>query len=431
MKLTKALFLTVALMLCGLAQASLPDFTKVVEKVRQSVVVIKTEIESRGRKAPGPSGSGFVIRDDGSVLTNRHVIHGVNKIYVQLVDNKVYEAELLGEDAGTDIALLKIKAKNLKPVKIGNVDDLKVGAWVLAYGAPFGLEHSVTAGIVSAKGRSLRSEQYVPFIQTDAAVNRGNSGGPLFNQDGEVVGINSQIFSMTGGNMGLAFAIPMDLAQEVAEQLRKEGRVSRGYLGVGYEEVDFEKAEAFGLKEVRGALINSVSPDSPADKGGLKVSDIVLEVGGKSIQTAADLPFLIGRIKPGVEVDIVVMRDGSKKTLEIEVGERPENQVAGQAREGQNEQSRMGIVVGELSEQMMQAADVSYGVVVRRVYPGAAEDAGIREGDILQMLNQRRINDVDDYEAAVAELPDSGSVAALVVRRGMGPRFLVLHMSND
>ncbi|NVJ51210.1 MAG: trypsin-like peptidase domain-containing protein, partial [Gammaproteobacteria bacterium] len=259
----KQLCCVVLLLTLQVAQAEAPDFSKIVAQVKDSVVVIKTEVESRGRTARGPSGSGFVIAKDGYILTNRHVIFGVEKIYVQLVNKKVFQAKLIGEDEGTDIALLKIEAKGLQPVSIGNVEKLAVGSWVVAYGAPFGLEHTVTAGIVSAKGRALGTEQYVPFIQTDAAVNRGNSGGPLFNANGEVVGINSQIFSMTGGNMGLAFAIPMDLAMDVADQLRKEGRVSRGFLGVGYEELDFEKAQAFGLDEVKGALINAVTKDSP------------------------------------------------------------------------------------------------------------------------------------------------------------------------
>jgi serine protease Do len=428
-KVIKWLSLVFYVVLIGMANAALPDFTRVVDKVRDSVVVIKTEVESRGRRADGPSGSGFIIDKKGYVLTNRHVIHGVNTIYVQLVNKKVYQAELLGEDEGTDIALLKIDAKGLQQVTVGDVEELKVGAWVLAYGAPFGLEHTVTAGIVSAKGRGLRTEQYVPFIQTDAAVNMGNSGGPLFNDRGEVVGINSQIFSMTGGNMGLAFAIPVDLAMEVADQLRTEGKVRRGYLGVGYQEVDYEKAQAFGLEEVSGALINQVSPGSPADKGGIQVGDIVMEIDGKRVMTYTDLPFFIGRIKPGTEIEMVVMREGKRKTLEITVGERENTQVAST---GQNDspEAALGMVVGELTEEMKESADVSYGVLVREVFEGAALDAGIREGDILQMLNQRRIASLDDFQQAVAELPETGSVAVLVVRRGFGPRFLVLRLGD-
>ncbi|PWK54470.1 Do family serine endopeptidase [Pleionea mediterranea] len=431
MTLLKAFSISIFLMLSTVAQAAYPDFSKVVEKVRPSVVVIKTEVESRGRKAPGPSGSGFVIDEGGYVLTNRHVIHGVESIFVQLVNKKIYKAELLGEDSGTDIALLKIDAPDLQKVTVGNVEKLKVGAWVLAYGAPFGLEHTVTAGIVSAKGRSLRTEQYVPFIQTDAAVNRGNSGGPLFNADGEVVGINSQIFSMSGGNMGLAFAIPMDLAIDVSEQLRKDGRVSRGYLGVGYEELDYDLAKALGVEEVRGAVINAVSPDSPAEKGGLEVGDIVLEVNDHKLINAADLPFMVGRIRPGEEVDLVVMREGKLKTLEVTVGERPDAEVAAQRRPGESSESSLGLYVTELPDRLQEAADVDYGVLVRRVVAGPAQDAGIREGDILQMLNQQRIADLDDYEAALERLPESGSVAVLVNRRGYGPRFLVLKLEQN
>ncbi|NVJ61794.1 MAG: Do family serine endopeptidase [Gammaproteobacteria bacterium] len=411
--------------------ARFPDFTETVERVKDSVVVIKTEVESRGRTAPGPSGSGFVIDKDGYVLTNRHVIHGVESIFVQLVNKKVFKAELLGEDEGTDIALLKIDAKGLKPVAIGDVSKLKVGAWVLAYGAPFGLEHTVTAGIVSAKGRSLRTEQYVPFIQTDAAVNRGNSGGPLFNERGEVVGINSQIFSMTGGNMGLAFAIPMDLAMEVSDQLRESGAVSRGFLGVGYEEVDYDKAKAFGLDDVKGALINSVTPDSPAAEAGIEVGDIVIKVDGKTIESAADLPFSVGRVKPGTEIELTVLRNGGKKkSIDVTVGERPSSAVASAPGNGGLGGTRLGLEVVELTEQMQERANVSYGVLVRRVVPGPAGDAGISEGDILQMLNQQSIANLDDYQEALNQLPENGSVAVLVVRRGV-PRFLVLKLGDQ
>ncbi len=431
MKLTKVAFIFVLGLMCGLANAALPDFTKIVEEVKDSVVVITTEVESRGREASGPSGSGFIIDSDGYVLTNRHVIHGVSSIYVQLVNKKVYKAELLGEDADSDIALLKIDAPDLKKVRIGNVEKLKVGAWVLAYGAPFGLEHTVTAGIVSAKGRSLSTERYVPFIQTDAAVNRGNSGGPLFNEKGEVVGINSQIFSMTGGNMGLAFAIPMDLAMEVAEQLKENGVVKRGFLGVTYQEVSYDHAKAFGIEEVKGALLTSVSEGSPAEEGGLQVSDIVLEVDGKEVISAADLPFLVGRIKPGKEVDMLILREGREKTLEVTIGERPGAQVAAQREPGSDASASLGLTVVELDDRIMQAADVSYGVLVRDVRAGAARDAGIREGDILQMLNQQRITSIEDYQEALESLPEVGSIAVLVNRRGYGPRFLVLKLGDE
>lgn len=428
MKLVKPLSYALVLFIFGFAQAQAPDFSRVVEEVKDSVVVISTEVESRGRTARGPSGSGFVIDKDGYILTNRHVIHGVEKIFVQLVNKKVYPAKLLGEDEGTDIALLQIDAKHLKAVKIGDVERLKVGSWVLAYGAPFGLEHTVTAGIVSAKGRSLGSEQYVPFIQTDAAVNRGNSGGPLFNHKGEVVGINSQIFSMTGGNMGLAFAIPMDLAMDVSEQLRKDGKVKRGFLGVGYEEVDYEKAKAFGVEEVKGALINAVAPESPAAAGGLKVGDIVVRVNDTEIISASELPFVIGRVRPGTDVEMGVLRDGKLIELEVTVGERSSNDIA--STQPNSATGGIGLEVVELSEQMKAEANVNYGVLVRRVMSGPAQEAGIRQGDILQMLNQQTINSLDDYQSALAQLPDVGSVAILVARPGAGARFLVLKLGD-
>ncbi len=431
MKAIKMLTVVVFMFFALSVKAIGPDFSEIVEQVRESVVVIKTEVESRGRTAPGPSGSGFVIDDDGYVMTNRHVIHGVKQIFVQLTNNKVYKAELLGEDEGTDIAVLKIDAPKLKEVAIGDVARLKVGAWVIAYGAPFGLEHTVTAGIVSAKGRSLRTEQYVPFIQTDAAVNRGNSGGPLFNSKGEVVGINSQIFSMTGGNMGLAFSIPIDLAMEVGEQLKTTGSVQRGYLGVGYEEIDFEKAEAFGLKEVKGALINSVSKDSPAEKAGIRAGDVVLKIDGQEVVAAADLPFIVGRKKPDSSIEMMVLRDGDNKKLRVTIGSRPGQQVAASGSSSNNQATGLGMSLESLDDATAEALNISYGVVVRRVFPGPALDAGIREGDVLQMINQRRVNSVEEYEEAVADLPTSGTVAVLVVRRNQGSRFLVLRLTES
>ncbi len=346
------------------AKAQLPDFTTLVEESSPAVVNISTrqavptggsaggfhsipDLEglppifreffersipmprtpqgrNKGQQREAQSlGSGFIISDDGYVLTNNHVIADADEIIVRLADRSELKAKLIGTDPRTDVALLKVEGKNLPKVKLGESKDLKVGEWVLAIGSPFGFDHSVTAGIVSAKGRNLPNDNYVPFIQTDVAINPGNSGGPLFNLKGEVIGINSQIFTRSGGFMGLSFAIPMEVALDVSEQLKSNGKVDRGWLGVVIQEVNKDLAESFGLDKPAGALVAQVLEGGPADKGGLKVGDVILSMNGKPVVMSADLPHLVGAVKSGKTAELVVVRDGSRKTLKIKVGSLP------------------------------------------------------------------------------------------------------------
>ena len=345
----------------GAAAAELPDFTELVERNSEAVVNISTvrrlersesqlprsfEELFRGfpRQAPRPRslGSGFIISEDGYILTNNHVVEDADEILVRFSDRRELQAEVVGADKRSDLALLKVDAEDLPKVRLGRSEGLQVGEWVLAIGSPFGFDYSVTAGIVSAKGRSLpteRNENYVPFIQTDVAINPGNSGGPLFNLDGEVVGINSQIYSRSGGFMGVSFAIPIDVAMEVADQLKSNGRVSRGWLGVVIQEVSRELAESFGLERPHGALISEVMPGSPAEDGGLLAGDIITEYNGNSIERSAELPHYVGRTKANSEAELAVTRDGERLKLRVEVGELPDEDAPRLARRGTAEPS--------------------------------------------------------------------------------------------
>ncbi len=312
-------------------------------------------------------GSGFIISKDGYVLTNYHVIKGADEIIVRLSDRRELMAEVIGEDQRSDVALLKIEATGLPVAKIGKSSTLEVGEWVLAIGSPFGFDHSATAGIVSAKGRSLPRENYVPFIQTDVAINPGNSGGPLFNQEGEVVGMNSQIYSRTGGYMGLSFAIPIEVAMNVADQLKTSGRVSRGWLGVLIQDVTRDLAESFGMKQPRGALVAKVLPNSPAEKAGAKVGDIIVKFDGKEVMNSSNLPPIVGSSKVGVLIPVEIIRDSRRKTLKVKLGELPEDDdVQAKAKEpASRTTNRLGITVSELSDEDMEALEIEQGVVDR------------------------------------------------------------------
>jgi serine protease Do len=298
----------------------LPEFSKLAQRAKPSVVSIEVFDQDTLNSVTG-MGSGFVISSDGYILTNHHVTQDANRIVVKLADGSEHDAIHIGRDARTDIALLKIKQDNLTAFEFGNVEQTHVGSWVVAIGAPFGYEQTVTAGIISAKGRNV-GEQYIPYIQTDVAINVGNSGGPLINMDGKVVGINSKIISTDGGSLGLSFAIPIDLAIDVVNQLKSSGVVRRGYLGVGYTKVTREIAEKLSIKENKGALINAVSQGSPAEKGGLKVGDVVMAVDGKKIVNFSELPFLVGRLRPGVQTELSVIRDGKESKVILKVGSR-------------------------------------------------------------------------------------------------------------
>ena len=373
-------------------------------------------------------GSGFIISSDGYILTNDHVIKDANEIVVRLNDRRELEAKIIGADERSDIALLKVDAKNLPVVKIGKSGKLKVGEWVLAIGSPFGFDHSVTAGIVSAKGRSLPRENYVPFIQTDVAINPGNSGGPLFDLDGEVVGINSQIYSRTGGFMGLSFAIPIDMAMNVVDQLKSKGHVVRGWLGVLIQDVTRELAESFGMDKPRGALVAKVLSGSPAEKYGFQVGDIVTKFNGHDIIRSSNLPPIVGITPVGSTVNVDILRDGKIKKLSIKLGELPEQEetqlASGEPKVTQN--NRLNIVVAELNDEDRTQLEIKgKGVLVKQVDSGPARKAGIRRGDVILMIDNKDVEDPDQFKDLVKDLPEDKSVPLLIQRRG-GPVFLAL-----
>ncbi len=438
--------------------SGLPDFTKLVEKAKPAVVNISTtQNAAKHRKSRGMSlqqmpeifqkffdderlrqtpprqskhslGSGFIISTDGYILTNNHVIADADKIIVRLIDRRELEAELIGRDKRSDLALLKIDAKNLPVVELSYDDDLAVGEWVLAIGSPFGFDYSVTAGIVSAVGRNLPHENYVPFIQTDVAINPGNSGGPLFNLDGQVVGINSQIYTRSGGFMGLSFAIPTSVAMDVVAQLKNKGHVSRGWLGVVIQDVNLELAESFGLEKAAGALVAEVLPNSPADKGGLQNGDIIIRFADSNIDLSSDLPHAVGKIKPEDKVSVWVVRDGTKKTLSLTVGELPKDtEQLSQYKQntGKEQIDRLGITIVDINNEVASRTGIKDGVIVAAVTNGIAAQAGLRRGDIITIFNHVNISSVKQLKAAVDEVKLNSVVPVRVVRNGR-PSFIAL-----
>ncbi|WP_455223502.1 DegQ family serine endoprotease [Kaarinaea lacus] len=459
------------LFLFALAPANareLPDFTGLVEKNGAAVVNISTTQKIKhpptsrqpfkGDQVPeGPFGdlfrhffgdeegrefedfdskslgSGFIVSKDGYVLTNFHVIKDANEIIVRLSDRRELVAEIVGSDARSDIAVLKIEGDDLPVVDIGNSDSLKVGEWVLAIGSPFGFDYSVTAGIVSAKGRNLPRENYVPFIQTDVAINPGNSGGPLFNLDGEVVGINSQIYSRTGGFMGLSFAIPINMVMNVVDQLKSSGRVARGWLGVLIQDVTRELAESFGMEKPRGALVAKVLPDSPAEKAGFQVGDVVTKFDGKNIVRSSNLPPVVGMTEVGKNVKVEILRNGKKKNLTVNLGELPdEDEVVASAPQSKPaEDNKLNIVVTDLTTEQRKNLEIKEnGVLVSNVSSGPARKAGVRRGDVILMINNSDVKDTKHFKEIIDKLPEGKSVPLLVQRRG-GPVFLALKLSED
>ncbi len=438
------------------AMAQLPDFTDLADKQSHAVVNITTTQEARqvkrGHKMPEPddmaeffrrfmppegerfmpprkgNGSGFLISPDGYILTNAHVVDDTDEVVVKLNDKREFRAKVIGSDERTDVALIKINADNLPRVAIGDPSRLKVGEWVLAIGAPFGFENTVTAGIVSAKGRSLPQENYVPFIQTDAAVNPGNSGGPLFNLKGEVVGMNSQIISRSGGYMGLAFAIPIDVAMDVADQLKARGKVSRGRLGIVIQEVTADLAESFGLKEPKGALVSSVEPGSPADKAGVQVSDIILRFDGKPVNSSIDLPRLVGATKPGTHSSLTLWRKGAQKELSVGVGELGDGaKVASAKAPAARKANRAGLSVTELSREQKAILRLGNGVLVEET-TGAAARAGIQTGDVIVAVNNQEVNTAEEL-ARLLDDPARKS-AALLVKRGESAHYVSLRLDR-
>ncbi|MCO7519985.1 MULTISPECIES: DegQ family serine endoprotease [Pseudomonas] len=440
------------------AEESLPDFTTLVEQASPAVVNISTKQKLPDRRVAAGQmpdleglppmfreffernmpqqprsprgdrqreaqslGSGFIISSDGYVLTNNHVVADADEIIVRLSDRSELQAKLVGTDPRTDVALLKVEGKNLPIVKLGDSEKLKVGEWVLAIGSPFGFDHSVTKGIVSAKGRTLPNDTYVPFIQTDVAINPGNSGGPLFNMKGEVVGINSQIFTRSGGFMGLSFAIPIDVALDVSNQLKKDGKVSRGWLGVVIQEVNKDLAESFGLDKPAGALVAQVLEDGPAAKGGLQVGDVILSMNGQPIVMSADLPHLVGSLKDGAKAKLEIIRNGKRQNLDITVGALPEEDAdIGTGGQGGAERSsnRLGVSVTDLTAEQKKSLELKGGVVIKEVQDGPAALIGLRPGDVISHLNNQAIISAKQFTEIAKELPKNRSVSMRVLRQG-------------
>ncbi len=375
-------------------------------------------------------GSGFIISDDGYVLTNYHVVKDADEIIVRLNDRRELRAEVVGTDKRSDVALLRIDASDLPVVSIGKSSTLQVGEWVLAIGSPFGFDYSATAGIVSAKGRSLPRENYVPFIQTDVAINPGNSGGPLFNQAGEVVGMNSQIYSRTGGYMGLSFAIPIEVAMDVAEQLKTKGHVSRGWLGVLIQDITLDLAESFGMKQPRGALVAKVLEDSPAEQAGFKVGDVIVAFNGKKINDSASLPPIVGTTKVGVFVPVDIIRNRKQSVIKVKLGELPEDPAVARVHKPIVEKAnRLGVSVLDMTDKQKRELELANGVVVERLVDGAASDAGVRKGDIILSINNETVKDSEQFQELVEALPEGKSVAMLV-QRGSSPTFLAIKVPD-
>ncbi len=471
---TVALIGSLTLLPHGSAMAqgrSLPDFTDLVDQVGPSVVNIRTLERAAARQAPGNGmdeemleffrrfgmplpnmprqaprpqqrpqdedqpkgvGSGFILTSDGLIMTNAHVVDGADEVLVTLTDKREFKAKIIGADKRTDVAVVRIEATGLPAVKLGDVGRLRVGEWVMAIGSPFGLENTVTAGIVSAKQRD--TGDYLPFIQTDVAINPGNSGGPLINMRGEVVGINSQIYSRSGGFMGISFAIPIDEATRVSEQLRTAGRVSRGRIGVQIDQVTKDVAESIGLGKQQGALVRGVESGSPAEKAGVEAGDIITKFDGKVIEKFADLPRLVGNTKPGTKSALTVFRRGGSKDLSVMIAEiEPEKPVAKAAAKEEKPKASsagqsLGLVVSELTDAQKKELKVKGGVKVDGATESAAR-AGLREGDVIVAIANTEVGNVKEFEAAVAKMDRSKSVNVLF-RRGEWAQYALIRSTR-
>lgn len=456
------------LLLSNLALAqgrTLPDFTELVDKQGPAVVNISTTQMIRGRAASpfgmdendpmleffrrfgprGPGmpgiprefenrslGSGFIISSDGYILTNAHVVDSADEITVRLTDKREFKARAIGADKRTDVALLKIEATGLPTVKLGDPNRLKVGEWVVAIGSPYGFDSSVTAGIVSAKGRSLPQENYVPFIQTDVAINPGNSGGPLFNIDGEVVGINSQIYSRSGGYMGLSFAIPIDVAMDIQGQLRSTGKISRGRLGVVIQEVSKDLAESLGLARPMGAVINAVEKGGPADKAGLAPGDVVLKFDNKPVNASADLPRIVAATKPGSKVTVQLWSKGTTRDITVTVGEMVEEKVATRSgrgnRQAERAANRLGLIVSELTPEQRRELKINGGLLIEDIR-GSTARADLRPGDIVLSLIHKgattEIKTAEQFNRLLSGFDKAANIT-LLVRRGEMQTFITI-----
>jgi len=435
----------------------LPDFVNLAKELKPAVVNISTSQAGGGGQPSVPSpfgeedpfsefwrrffgdprprgpfrqkslGSGFIVDREGFILTNNHVVESGDKIIVRLSDEKEFQAKLVGRDARTDIAVIKIESDiDLPTVLLGNSDQLEVGEWVLAIGNPFGLEHSVTSGIVSAKGRNIGAGPYDNFIQTDASINPGNSGGPLINWKGEVIGINTAIFSRGGGNIGIGFAIPINLVKELLPQLKSKGKVTRGWLGVVIQRVTPAIAESLGMDKATGALVANVSSDGPADQAGVEIGDVIIEFGGTRIKESNDLPIVVARAPVGKKVSVIVLRDGKEVELSVAIGELKEEEVFASAK-GKGD---LGLTVQKLTPQIAESLglDRAEGVVVTMVEPGSpADEAGLRRGDVILEIDRKSIRKPADYEKAIINIKKKkGKGVLFLVRRGETTLFLAL-----
>ena len=376
-------------------------------------------------------GSGFIISKDVYLLTNHHVVKNADEIIVKLSDRRELVAKLIGSDARTDVAVLKVDATDLPAVTIGSPEQLKVGEWVLAIGSPFGFEQSATAGIVSAKGRSLPGGNYVPFIQTDVAINPGNSGGPLFNMEGKVVGINSQIYSRTGGFMGLSFSIPMNVVMNVVDQIKANGKATHGWLGVQIQDVTRKLAESFGMKNPQGALVARIVPDSPASHADIQIGDIITEFNGQAVEKSGDLPPMVGVTPINKEATLKLIRQGEAKTVTFKVGLLPDQDKKAVKNKAEVKPSnKLGVKVGDLTAEEREATQVPKGgVIIREAEKGVAKDAGISRGDVILRIQNEAINSVDDFEKVIKKLPADKSIAVLIQHRG-SPAFLALKLNK-
>ena len=453
--------------------ASLPDFTVMAERVSPSVVNISTyskrEISSKvrphdlqdgetwgelldkhkhGQPPRSPStpldnaeslGSGFILDHDGYIITNYHVIVDATEIIVKLTDRREFIATVIGVDARSDVALLKIDATNLQPVKIGDSSELKKGQWVMAIGAPFGFESSVSVGVISYIGRKLPSESYVPYLQTDVAINPGNSGGPLFDLDGEVIGINSQIYSRTGGFMGLSFAIPIDVAIDVVKQLRTKGHVSRGWLGLFIEDVDKTKIKELGLNHVYGAVVVKVIKDSPAEQAGFKNGDVVTHFAGIQIYNSRDLPLAVGNAPVGEDSIVMIVRDGKPMSITVVIGELPSEEKIRQGGFDEDGMSpipdrdagRLALKVEDLTtEARIRLNTPAGGALVTEVYTGPGSKAGVRRGDVILKIGRTMIDNATQCRDVISKLPNNHSVSILILRQGV-PVFLSIKLAPD
>jgi serine protease Do len=454
----------------GASAQSLPNFTNLIEENAPGVVNISTTLKQGSSQqqrfnlpdVPEDSpfyefferffnqipenqepfrersslGSGFIISEDGYVITNNHVVSDADEIIVRLNDRREFVAQVVGTDPRSDIAVIKIDDDNLPVLKLGDSSKLKVGEWVLAIGSPFSFHNSVTQGIVSAMGRALPNESYVPFIQTDVAINPGNSGGPLFNLEGEVVGVNSQIFSRSGGYMGLSFAVPINVVTDVYQQILDKGTVSRGWLGVIIQDVTRELAESFGMDVPKGALVSRVLPDTPAERSELEVGDVIVKFNNRDVIKSSDLPPIVGATRTGNRVPVEVIRSGKEHTVMVTIEELPDNLNADTRDSRPNkpreaESNALKIVVTDATDEEKELLQIEdHGVVVQSVNDGPARDAGLREGDVILMLDNKEVASVAEFNGMVEDLPRNKSIPILIQRRG-NPTFLAFKLGDE